>query len=267
MHKLQNGSQVTLRPARKPQIGTGGYFSESNDNGAPSYPGADYFNDQIDEFGNALAAMGVSYDPMRLDHLARALTESSNSFFKKHMLFKGMPMSAVGPDPDPDIWLPSGRVELLRADYQTVFEIVSASAFYTDQATIDADPRSYAGHWGTGDGATTFTTDDLSLMMNIKVAGGYGAAGSTKLDHLQNITGQTTGADINKDSSSGTGGAFSFSSYSTTGRGVNVSSTGVFEMTVGFDASRVARTDTYTDSMGLFLEHYRVIPKGVFSYA
>ncbi|MCG6350574.1 hypothetical protein, partial [Vibrio fluvialis] len=33
------------------------------------------------------------------------------------------------------------------------------------------------------------------------------------------------------------------------------------------DASFVARTDTYTDTMGLFLDHYRVIPKGVFSYA
>ncbi|MCE7610144.1 phage tail protein, partial [Vibrio fluvialis] len=52
----------------------------------------------------------------------------------KHMLFKGMPMSAVGPDPDPNIWLPAGRVELLRADYSTVFEIVSASALFTDQA-------------------------------------------------------------------------------------------------------------------------------------
>ncbi|MCG6350528.1 phage tail protein, partial [Vibrio fluvialis] len=114
----------------------------------------------------------------------------------KHMLFKGMPMSAVGPDPDPDIWLPAGRVELLRADYPTVFEIVSASAFFTDQATIDANPRAYAGHWGTGDGATTFTTDDWALMMNIKVAGGYGAAGTTKEDHLQNITGALRSAGL-----------------------------------------------------------------------
>jgi hypothetical protein len=74
MHKLQNGSQVTLRPARKPQIGTGGYFSESNDNGAPSYPGQDWFNDCTDEFLNALNAMGIAYDPLKVDHLARALS-------------------------------------------------------------------------------------------------------------------------------------------------------------------------------------------------
>ena len=186
--------------------------------------------------------------------------------FLKHMLFKGMPMSAVGPDPDPDIWLPAGRVELLRADYPTVFEIVSASAFFTDQATIDADPRAYAGHWGTGDGATTFTTDDWALMMNIKVAGGYGAAGSTKEDHLQNITGYVSGTGLLEyfDSS---GGAFMLSERP--GGGYPQSSgTGNNEYNdFYFDASRVARTSDITDTMGLFLDHFRVIPKGVFSYA
>jgi hypothetical protein len=74
MHKLQNGSQVTIRPARKPQVGTGGYFAESNDSGAPSYPGQDWFNDCTDEFLNALNAMGIAYDPLKVDHLARALS-------------------------------------------------------------------------------------------------------------------------------------------------------------------------------------------------
>ncbi|WP_417585282.1 phage tail protein [Nitrincola sp.] len=177
----------------------------------------------------------------------------------KHMLFKGMPMSAVGPDPDPDIWLPAGRVELLRADYPTVFEIVSASALFTDQATIDADPRAYAGHWGTGDGATSFTTDDWALMMNIKVAGGYGAAGSTKEDHIQNITG-TVGA---RDSVASATGAFEAVVWASDVDANAIGSGYGFN----FDASRVARTDTYTDTMGIFLDHYRVIPKGVFSYA
>ncbi|AGN34226.1 tail fiber protein [Vibrio phage VD1] len=188
----------------------------------------------------------------------------------KHMLFKGMPMSAVGPDPDPDIWLPAGRVELLRADYPTVFEIVSASDFFTNQATIDANPRAYAGHWGTGDGATTFTTDDWALMMNIKVAGGYGAAGSTKEDHIQNITGATPAVHaqfIGGPTEPVINGALSsipesFSNaYSASGGESTLLSS------FSFDASRVARTSDITDTMGLFLDHYRVIPKGVFSYA
>ncbi|EOW9438165.1 hypothetical protein ACOCGT_001149 [Vibrio cholerae] len=72
MHKLQNGSQVQVRPPRKPLVGLGGYFSESNEQGAPSYPGQDWFNDCTDEFFNALAAAGIEYDHERLDHLARA---------------------------------------------------------------------------------------------------------------------------------------------------------------------------------------------------
>lgn len=182
----------------------------------------------------------------------------------KYMLFKGMPMSAVGPDPDPDIWLPAGRVELLREDYPSVFEIVNASAFFTDQATIDADPRSYAGHWGTGDGATTFTTDDWALMMNIKVAGGYGAAGSTKEDHIQNITGTFIGYDNNNDSPSYWTGAFSADGSG--GEASSAAGSGG-EVATSFNASRVVRASTYTDTMGLFLDHFRVIPKGVFSYA
>ncbi|EMI4326974.1 hypothetical protein V6465_001077 [Vibrio cholerae] len=72
MHKLQNGSQVSVRPPRKPLVGTAGYLSESNEQGAPSIPGQDWFNDCIDEFINALDEMGITYDQEQLDHLARA---------------------------------------------------------------------------------------------------------------------------------------------------------------------------------------------------
>lgn len=178
----------------------------------------------------------------------------------KHMLFKGMPMSAVGPTPDPDIFLPAGRVELNRADYPTVFGIVSASAFYTSQAAIDADPRQYAGYWGDGDGINTFTTDDWALMMNIKVAGGYGAAGTTKEDHIQNIEGNI-GTVL-------TGFVLPSGPFVGTSRTNELGTGASYQVKdVSFDASLAARTETYTDSMGLFLDHYRVIPKGVFSYA
>ncbi|EJL6858565.1 hypothetical protein NMS86_000998 [Vibrio cholerae] len=80
MHPLHNGSQVTERPARKTTSGTMGYFSESNDNNAPSYPGADFFNDQIDEFKNALAAMSIAYDETKVDHLAKLFESVSRSY-------------------------------------------------------------------------------------------------------------------------------------------------------------------------------------------
>lgn len=193
----------------------------------------------------------------------------------KNFLFMGFPISTVGYTPNPDVWLPAGRVELLRSEYQTVFEIVSIHGL-TDQATIDANPRSYAGHWGTGDGATTFTTDDWALMMNIKVAGGYGVAGSTKEDHIQNITGSLR----LRASATSSGGAPAKTAFVATGsfydgNAVNAGSDNAigFSPSIGyqdisFNAANVVKTDPdITDSMGLFLDHYRVIPKGTFSYA
>ncbi|HDV5279201.1 TPA: phage tail protein [Vibrio cholerae] len=120
MHKLQNGSQVSVRPQRKPLVGLGGYFSESNDQGAPSYPGQDFFNDCIDEFTNALSEMGISYDQEQLDHLARAFaavrSQEWNALVNygvgEQVLFSGKRYYAVqasGPDnggaqqPDPSI--------------------------------------------------------------------------------------------------------------------------------------------------------------------
>ncbi|EJL6425920.1 hypothetical protein NMS13_001369 [Vibrio cholerae] len=77
MHPLQNGSQVQNMPPLKPLVGAAGYFSESNEQGAPSYPGQDYFNKQIAEFLNALAAAGLTYDHTRTDHLARMISGSN----------------------------------------------------------------------------------------------------------------------------------------------------------------------------------------------
>lgn len=209
-------------------------------------------------------------DKKQADHLAASNPHSqylTRNDWLKYMLFKGMPMSTVGPAPDPDIWLPAGRVELLRADYPTIFEIVSASEFFTDQATIDADPRTYAGHWGKGDGVTTFTTDDWALMMNIKVAGGYGVAGSTKEDHIQNVTGTLIAGDDDMTARISLDGSGVFRKVGQA-NGKYIANPGGYNGSYAeFDLSLVARTDTYTDSMGLFLDHYRVIPKGVFSYA
>ncbi len=78
MHPLQNGSQVTERPAKKPTSGLAGYFTESGDNNVPSYPGQDWFNDNIDEFINALAIAGIAFEPGKTDHLARLFSFVSN---------------------------------------------------------------------------------------------------------------------------------------------------------------------------------------------
>ncbi|RJK86190.1 hypothetical protein [Vibrio cholerae] len=99
MHKLQNGSQVSVRPPRKPLVGLGGYFSESNDQNAPSYPGQDFFNDCIDEFTNALAAAGIEYDHGRLDHLARMISGSNFAWLSMPI---GSPFPLIGDLPPID---------------------------------------------------------------------------------------------------------------------------------------------------------------------
>ena len=75
MHPLQNGSQDTNRPPRKPFSGQPGWFTESGDNNAPSYPGADWFNHVIAEFQNMLSDQGIAFDPEEDDHL-RSGTDS-----------------------------------------------------------------------------------------------------------------------------------------------------------------------------------------------
>ncbi|WP_230374502.1 hypothetical protein [Vibrio cholerae] len=86
MHKLQNGSQVSARPPRKPLVGLGGYFSESNEQGAPSYPGQDWFNDCTDEFLNALAVGNIAYQHEQTDHLARLFMLGKSTLFEKSIL-------------------------------------------------------------------------------------------------------------------------------------------------------------------------------------
>ncbi|WP_133151924.1 phage tail protein, partial [Enterovibrio norvegicus] len=73
MHLLNNGSQVEQIPDTKTREGIGGYFSESNENNAPSYPGADWFNAVIREFQTALTRYGVPFDPDNFDHLSRLI--------------------------------------------------------------------------------------------------------------------------------------------------------------------------------------------------
>ncbi|ELT7224149.1 hypothetical protein Q4K74_000658 [Vibrio cholerae] len=99
MHPLQNGSQVQNMPPLKPLVGTAGYFSESNEQGAPSYPGQDYFNKQIAEFLNALAAAGLTYDHTRTDHLARMISGSNFAWLSMPI---GSPFPLIGDLPPTD---------------------------------------------------------------------------------------------------------------------------------------------------------------------
>ena len=73
MHKLVNGSQTTVIPPFKNPSGSAGFFTESGINGAPSYPGADWFNANIAEFQSVLSAAGIGFKPGNFNHLSLAI--------------------------------------------------------------------------------------------------------------------------------------------------------------------------------------------------
>ena len=85
MHPLNNSSQVMQPPAPKPRIGGPGYFSESNDSGAPSYPGADWFNAAIMEFMNTLSVAGVEFSADSFTNLAESVSALSASAIDAHV--------------------------------------------------------------------------------------------------------------------------------------------------------------------------------------
>lgn len=180
----------------------------------------------------------------------------------KSMLFMPGHSAAVGRVMDTNYWVPATGVILNRSDYPSVFAIVETLSNYTDQATIDANPEDYAGYWGDGDGSTTFTSPNIALVEHIKAAGTYGSAGSYKADHIQNITGSVPyiAAFQNIDTTSGP-------FYWQQDRTIRA----LFDNTLegydalGFDASLVVRTDTYTDTMGVFFDLYIFCPKGTFT--
>lgn len=80
MHPLNNGSQVTTAPTPKNRIGSPGYFTESNEDGSPSYPGANWFNAVIKEFQNALSSSGVAFNPDKFDHFSNMLAANGSQF-------------------------------------------------------------------------------------------------------------------------------------------------------------------------------------------
>ncbi|MCR9657258.1 hypothetical protein NB537_21080 [Vibrio parahaemolyticus] len=81
MHYLQNGSQVEVRPPKKPTAGNPGYFSEQGVGGQPSWPGEEWFNNTIDEFMSVLRASNVTFDPNSNSNLAKAISFSGTSSF------------------------------------------------------------------------------------------------------------------------------------------------------------------------------------------
>lgn len=196
--------------------------------------------------------------------------------FLRAMLGKPVHESIVGRAQDDDLIAPAVGQKLYVADYPTAYEIISQADNFIDEATKAADPFQYAGYWGFGnDGADFFTPPNLPLTIHIKSAGSYGNASESKEDHLQKITGNfnhiwlSSGFGI---AVANTNGAFhsadnNSENYVLKNTFLNSSSDLIQSgknYYVNLDTSRVARTDSFTDSMGTFFDPYIWLPKGEF---
>ncbi|PMM39156.1 hypothetical protein [Vibrio splendidus] len=196
MHPLNNGSQVENVPPLKPRVGLGGYFTESNDDGSPSYPGQDWFNAVIREFQTALTAKGVAFDPDKYDHLQKLLEASAVNSLQYRVGQKAEIHSAQIP-----AWL-------LKADGSIVSRTVddvlwahaATSGLVVAQATKDANPEQYAMYYGDGDGSTTFSLPNWYLGHFARGNPAGVALGETQGDAIRNITGKfgnvTGGASV-----------------------------------------------------------------------
>ncbi|MEC7308527.1 hypothetical protein [Vibrio crassostreae] len=199
MHPLNNGSQVENVPALKPRVGTAGYFSESNDSGAPSYPGQDWFNAVIREFQTALTAKGVAFDPDKFDHLQKLLEASAVNSLQYRVGQKAEIHSAQIPD-----WL-------LKADGSIVSRTVddvlwahaATSGLVIAQATKDTNPEQYAMYYGDGDGSTTFSLPNWYLGHFARGNPAGVALGETQGDAIREITGAFNAIDESVGTGSG----------------------------------------------------------------
>ncbi|PKF48690.1 hypothetical protein [Enterovibrio nigricans] len=257
MHYLNNGSQVENVPPLKPRVGTRGYFSESNDNGAPSYPGQDWFNAVIREFQTAATDGGITFDPDRFDHLSRFIQSLGANAVYDGLVGFVLPDSTVQVSPD-RAFLADGA-EYNRADYSKLWNKVNGTAMLVSQSLINADPETYAANYGDGDGSTTFTLPNYGLRPHLSAGGAFGGVGSTVEDHIQNIVG---GFESRRSDSTGgptiTNFSGAFKGVGGTVSGGNLaygSGSNVFNG-AQFDASQVVRTGSYTEVNSSFLNFY-----------
>ncbi|PMM11612.1 hypothetical protein BCT62_09570 [Vibrio splendidus] len=258
MHPLNNGSQVENVPALKPRVGTAGYFSESNDNSAPSYPGQDWFNAVIREFQTAATDGGITFDPDRFDHLSRFIQSLGTNAVYDGLVGFVLPDSTMQVSPD-RAFLADGA-EYNRVDYPKLWNKVNGTAMLVSQSLINGDPETYAANYGDGDGSTTFTLPNYGLKPHLAAAGVFGNVGATTEDKIQNIQGSfysrlgqavtpmvTPASALYEGQFSG-GPSYAIPPWDLTAQ------TGLSR--ISFDASRVVRTGVYTEVNSLFLNFY-----------
>jgi hypothetical protein len=145
----------------------------------------------------------------------------------------------------------------LVADYPKLISKVHGTAIMVSQALIDANPEVYAAHYGISDDGLTFSVPNYSLRPHLAVAGSFGSLGSTVEDQIQNITGHINAEQegLMVENHPTVTGAFEITNqFGAPGGGGSGSHTTWKDL--NFDASRSARTGSYTEVNSSFLNFY-----------
>ncbi|NAW56990.1 MULTISPECIES: hypothetical protein [unclassified Vibrio] len=187
------------------------------------------------------------------------------------LIFTPVYSAGVGYTPNSDYVAPAVGQKCYVNEYLTAYTLIQQLSNLVEEATKAADIDRYCGYWGYGtdENGDYFTTPNLPVKMHLKAAGQYGVAGESKGDHIQNVYGSF---DIRKSTSNSlilnTSGAVvsqqSVPSVSNNPIDLDTSYSSATAVRLDIDLSRSARTDTYTDSMGIFYEPLIWLPKGAF---
>lgn len=139
----------------------------------------------------------------------------------------------------------TGDTEFSRATDDVLWQFAQDNNLVVSQALKDADPFQYAGKYGDGDGATTFTTPDLRDLFLRGAPDGV-ANGETQGDAIRNITGRAIptfgGSGSGFLPTQGFEGAMSAVGSSTVTTTVTTGTTITTSAGIKFDASDVVPT-------------------------
>ncbi|WP_153446921.1 phage tail-collar fiber domain-containing protein [Vibrio algicola] len=237
----------------------------------------DDIQQQIDDLNTALNNTNTHVQSVDDELEAHKVASDPHSqYAKRNELLRALAFTpvfnaGVGYVPNPDFVAPSVGQKCYVSEYETAWSLIQNFTNLIDEATkaasITDGSKTYAGWWGYGADETGayFTTPNKPQYMHDKAAGVYGSAGEFKEDHVQNIEGNINIRGFNEFGTlvSGGTGALRYKSGANTNNTSAQSDIGT-QSNVYFDASLSARTDTFTDIMGAFLDSFIWLPKGVF---
>ena len=203
-----------------------------------SYPEQQWLNDWSGFFSSLLSNAGVTANG-NVDEVG------ASQYFDalRHAVINtrvGEPEYSFSTTPQPWQIPATGDTEFSRATDDVLWQFAQDNNLVVSQALKDADPFQYAGKYGDGDGATTFTTPDLREVFTRGTPNGV-AHGETQGDAIRNIYGEYSALD-STNLGQGHTGAFALLTPNVTYKAPEGQSTANQPGRLAFDASRVVPT-------------------------